>query len=47
MYPLVYKLLAETPDEKSRALRLMTNIINYIVKNDFYLIDADGKHTTW
>jgi hypothetical protein len=25
----------------------MTTIMNYIVKNNFYLLDLDGKPTTW
>jgi hypothetical protein len=46
-YPLVYQLVAETPEEKSRVLRLITDITTYIVKNNFYLIDVTGNHTTW
>jgi hypothetical protein len=46
-YPLVYQLVAETPEEKSRALRLINDITSYIVKNNFYLIDVTGNRTTW
>ena len=47
VYPLVYRLVAETPQEKSRVYRLINNIMNYIVDNGFVLIDADGQITQW
>jgi predicted RNase H-related nuclease YkuK (DUF458 family) len=46
-YPMVYDLLAETPDEKARARNLINNIVGYIVENGFVLIDVTGKPTTW
>lgn len=46
-YPIIYELVAETSEEKSRAYRLINNIMTYIVKNDYYLIDVTGNHTTW
>ncbi len=32
---------------KSQAIRLIDTLMSHIVKNDLYLIDYDGKHTTW
>jgi len=46
-HPIVYDLVAETTDEKQRAMRLLKNIVTYIVENNYYLIDVTGKHTTW
>lgn len=46
-YPLIYDLVAETPEEKGRAARLLNNTLTYIVNNGFFLIDADGNRTTW
>eukprot|EP01116_Phalansterium_solitarium_P014972 TRINITY_DN3293_c0_g2_i1.p2 TRINITY_DN3293_c0_g2~~TRINITY_DN3293_c0_g2_i1.p2 ORF type:complete len:654 (+),score=269.04 TRINITY_DN3293_c0_g2_i1:3242-5203(+) len=46
-YPLIHDLVAETPEERGRAARLINNTLTYIVNNGYYLIDADGNHTTW
>lgn len=46
-YPLVYHLVAETSEEKLRVSTLISNIMNYIVDNGFYLIDYNGKPTKW
>eukprot|EP01104_Vermistella_antarctica_P006857 TRINITY_DN1754_c0_g3_i1.p1 TRINITY_DN1754_c0_g3~~TRINITY_DN1754_c0_g3_i1.p1 ORF type:complete len:734 (+),score=146.91 TRINITY_DN1754_c0_g3_i1:742-2943(+) len=46
-YPIVLDLVAETPNEKERAYNLIYDITHYIVENDFYLIDVNGKHTLW
>jgi hypothetical protein len=46
----VYSIFAEEiPDEewRSRAVRLMDDIMDHIVRNDWYLIDYDGKPTLW
>jgi len=46
----VYSIFAEViPDEKwrDRAITLMDGIMNHIVRNDWYLIDYDGKPTLW
>jgi hypothetical protein len=46
----VYSIFAEEiPDEKwrGRALKLMDDIMDHIVRNDWYLIDYDGKPTLW
>jgi len=47
VYPLFYDLVAETPQEKARPLRLIRDITGYIVDNGFVLIDVTGKPTTW
>ncbi|MHC4302694.1 MAG: hypothetical protein ACYS7Y_35995, partial [Planctomycetota bacterium] len=46
----VYSIFAEEiPDKKwrDRAITLMDNIMDHIVRNDWYLIDYDGKPTLW
>ncbi len=46
----VYSIFAEViPNEKwrNRAITLMDSIMNHIVRNDWYLIDYDGKPTLW
>lgn len=45
-YPIVYHLLAETPQEKARAYRLIDGIMRYIIDNNYQLIDVTGKPTT-
>jgi hypothetical protein len=47
VYPVFYDLVAETPEEKQRALYLIESITWYIVSNDYYLIDVTGLPTTW
>jgi hypothetical protein len=45
-----YAIFAETvPDEvwRQRAIALMDGIMDHIVRNDWYLIDYDGKPTQW
>jgi len=45
-----YSIFAEViPDEKwrGRAITLMDRIMEHIVRNDWYLIDYDGKPTRW
>ncbi|MCF2445512.1 hypothetical protein L0657_16230 [Dyadobacter sp. CY345] len=42
--------MAELVDDvsmKSRAVSLIDTVMSHIVKNDMYLIDFDGKPTTW
>ncbi len=47
IYPLVHDLLAETKEEKSRAVRLINNTMNSIVDNGFLLIGVRKEHTRW
>ncbi|MBU6168137.1 MAG: hypothetical protein KGQ86_03795 [Bacteroidetes bacterium] len=39
--------LVPVPDLKSRAINLMDTLMMHIIKNDWYLIDYDGKPTLW
>jgi len=39
--------LIDDPDMKSRAITLIDTMMSHIVKNNYYLIDYDGKPTTW
>jgi hypothetical protein len=46
----VYSIFAEViPDEKwrNRSIHLMKIIMDHIIRNDWYLIDYDGKPTLW
>jgi hypothetical protein len=46
----VYSIFAEEiPDEKcrNRSIHLMKIIMDHIIRNDWYLIDYDGKPTLW
>ncbi len=47
VYPLVHDLLAETKEEKSRAVRLINNTMNSIVDNGFLLMGVNKEHTRW
>lgn len=47
VYPIVMNLLAQNAEEKKRPTELFNNIVTYIVKNGFYLIDITGKPTSW
>lgn len=39
--------LVEDADWKARALKCLDDLMGYIVKNDLYLIDVDGRPTLW
>ena len=39
--------LADDKEWKARALKCLDNLMGYIVKNNLYIIDADGKPTLW
>uniref|UniRef100_A0A6B2KYC0 Uncharacterized protein n=1 Tax=Arcella intermedia TaxID=1963864 RepID=A0A6B2KYC0_9EUKA len=47
VYPLFHDLVAETEDEKQRALKLIRDTVSYIQENNWYLIDITGKPTRW
>ena len=47
VYPLMWEFIAKTTEEKKRVSELMSNVLNYIIKNDLVLIDVDGKPTYW
>ncbi len=46
-YPLYYDLVADTPEEKERVREVVQNITDHLVRNDYRLIDHDGKPTRW
>ena len=39
--------LVQVPDVKSRAIQLIDTLMMHVIKNDWYLIDYDGKPTLW
>jgi len=39
--------LVQVPDLKSRAVNLIDTLMMHVIKNDWYLIDYDGKPTLW
>lgn len=39
--------LVQVPDVKSRAIQLIDTLMTHIIKNDWYLMDYDGKPTLW
>jgi hypothetical protein len=45
-YTVLWQLLPEV-DVGRNASVLIDNIVGYIVKNGFYLIDVTGKPTSW
>lgn len=45
--PLFIDFVCETEEEKNRAIGLLVNTTDYIIKNNYYLVDIDGKHTKW
>jgi len=47
VYPIVYSLVAETPEEKKQARDLIYNIVNYLRENGYLLIDVTGNVTSW
>lgn len=46
----VFSVLAEIVDDpwiKSKSIELLDALMSHIIRNDFYLIDYDGKPTLW
>ena len=39
--------LIKNPELKKRSIAIIDTLMGHIVRNDFYLIDYDGKPTTW
>ncbi len=39
--------LIDDQDLKSRAIALIDTLMSHVVKNDMYMVDFDGKPTTW
>ena len=46
-YGVLWECAAKTPAEKQRIATLYDKIISHIVRNNWYLIDTDGKPTLW
>jgi hypothetical protein len=46
-YGVLWECAAKTPAEKQRIAALYDKIISHIVRNNWYLIDTDGKPTLW
>jgi hypothetical protein len=44
---VLYETCAKTPAEKQRIAGLVERIIDHILRNNYYLIDVDGKPTLW
>eukprot|EP00824_Muranothrix_gubernata_P012983 TRINITY_DN27252_c0_g1_i1.p1 TRINITY_DN27252_c0_g1~~TRINITY_DN27252_c0_g1_i1.p1 ORF type:complete len:818 (+),score=150.33 TRINITY_DN27252_c0_g1_i1:348-2456(+) len=47
VYPLVLDFVSETEEEKERVRKLIDEITGHLVDNGFYLLDLDGKPTTY
>lgn len=46
-YGVLWECAAKRPAEKQRIAALYDKIISHIVRNNWYLIDTDGKPTLW
>lgn len=47
-YPVLYDLVAQSPEEKQRVYNLIDGLTGGMVNNDLYLIDpSTGERTTW
>jgi len=46
-YGVLWECATKTPAEKQRIAALYDKIISHIVRNNWYLIDTDGKPTLW
>jgi hypothetical protein len=46
--PVLYDLVAQTPEEKQRVYTIIDGMTEGLVRNDLYLVDpSTGQHTTW
>ena len=46
-YPLAYTLLAKSAQEAELAASLHTNMVRYMIKNNYFFVGANGKPTRW
>ena len=46
-HAVMWELIAKTPAERQRIATNYTPIIDHIIRNNWYLIDVDGKPTLW
>ncbi len=44
---VLYETVAKTKEEKKRIARFVSKILDHIIRNNWYLIDADGQPTLW
>ncbi len=44
---VLYETCAKTPEEKQRIATFYLKIIDHIIRNNYYLIDVNGKPTLW
>jgi len=44
---VLYETVAQTSEEKARIASFFTKVLDHIIRNDWYLIDVDGKPTLW
>jgi len=44
---VLHEMVEETPAEKKRVADFIDKILSHIIRNNYYLIDADGKPTLW
>lgn len=45
-YSIYYDLVADENDKK-KISKTIKRVMDYLIKNDYNLIDIDGEHTTW
>jgi len=43
----MHDLVCKTDEERNRVKVLFLNTTDYIIENDFYLLDVTGKPTSW
>lgn len=46
-YPLYYDLVADTEEEKARAVKIVRDLTDHLIRNNFNLVDHDGTPTRW
>lgn len=46
-YGIYYDLVADTDEEKQRVTELVAGLTDHLIRNDFNLVDFDGKPTRW
>lgn len=46
-YAVLYECAARTAAEKARIASVFTRILEHIIRNNWYLVDVDGKPTLW
>ncbi len=44
---VLYETTAKTAEEKQRIVTFVTKVLDHIIRNNWYLIDFDGKPTLW